>query len=97
MNLASSSCAAFATDICCDRIAGTWKDTLAESEAKTAKLQARREAEAKHSADTAKRLQEEKAALQARVSSLEAAERERASSDDAQRAAVMRQIQSTER
>ena len=66
-------------------------------EAKIAKLQAKREAEAKNSTDAMKRLQDEKAALQAQVATLEAAERERAASDDAQRSAVARQVHNMER
>lgn len=78
-------------------LVGTWRDQLADAEAKTAKLQARREVESKHSQEAVKRLQDEKATLQARVSTLEAAERERAASDDAQRSAVARQVQNMER
>jgi membrane protein involved in colicin uptake len=82
---------------CCLFLAGTWRDQLAEAEAKTARLQAKRDAEAKNAADAVKRLQDEKATLQARVASLEAAERERAAADDAQRSAVARQVQNMER
>jgi len=60
-------------------------------------LEARREAESKNAADAMKRLQDEKAALQARVDTLEAAERERAASDAAQRSAVARQVQNMEK
>ena len=44
-----------------------------------------------------RRLREEKEALQARVAGLEATERERAASGDAQRAAVARQVKGMER
>ena len=79
------------------RVVGTWRDQLADLEAKIAKLQAKREAEAKNSTDAMKRLQDEKSALQAQVATLEAAERERAASDDAQRSAVARQVHNMER
>lgn len=76
---------------------GTWRENLAESDAKTAKLEAKRQAEAKNAAAAMKRLQDEKAAMQARVATLEAAERERAASNAAQRSAVARQVQNMER
>ena len=72
-------------------------DVQADAEARTAKLEARREAEATAAANTMAQLRKERADIAARCSKLELELRERASADDAQKRMVERQVKTMER